>query len=113
MKLRFNNPDEFLAELQSSPPNSEPILRATIRRQLDRQTGVHRHVTVVASYLRCLAGDYPLTVVVLLETYQGEDWGREFPVTTTTLDQAKALLDRLQETAVGLRLQFRSGIYEP
>jgi hypothetical protein len=114
MTLHFKDASEFLAELKQAPPDGEPVLRATVRRQLDRQTRVFAHLTVVASYVRLLARDpVPLPLVVTLETYVGQDWGPEFQASEATRARAKALLDRLATAAEELGLEFRPGVYEP
>ena len=113
MKLRFTNPDEFLTELRQSPPNGEPILRITVRHQLDRTTGAFRHLTVVASYLRLLEDkEKPLALIVSLESYQGEDWGPGFDTSHAARQRAEDLLARLNTTARESNLECRPGLYE-
>lgn len=113
MELRFNDPDEFLAELRQAPPDAEPVLRLTVRRRLDPHTGAFAHVSVVAGYLRLLpAGSEPLAMPVILEAYQGQDWGAGFEQTRKTLQRAQDLLVRLQSQARDLGLECRPGTYE-
>lgn len=114
MQLKFSRPEEFLGELRQSPPNVEPVLRATIRHQIDRQTAAFRHLTVVASYLRALNGEHdPIPLVVTLESYQGEDWGQEFQGSEKSRRGTQEVLDRLRSAAQELSLEYRAGIYEP
>jgi hypothetical protein len=112
MELRFNDPDEFLAELRLAPPNAEPLVRLTVRRRLDAQTGAIHHVSVVATYLRVLrAASGPLALVVVLEAYQGEDWGESFDCSGKTRQRAEQLLDRLRSIAGDLGLECAPGAY--
>ena len=114
MQLHFNDPDEFLTELRQAPPTLEPVLRLTVRHHLDRQTGVFRHLTVVASFPRVLPGPTgPLPLVVLLESYQGEDWGNGIEESRKTRQRAEILLKRLREAAQELRLECQPGVYHP
>jgi hypothetical protein len=113
MELRFNDPDEFVAELRHGPPNAELMLRLTVRRRLDAQTGAFAHVSVLATFLRRLPdGPPPTVLVVALEAYQGEDWGPGFEQTRTTLDRAERLLGRLRTEARVMGLEYRPGMYE-
>jgi len=114
MKLRFHDPEEFIAELRQAPPNLEPLLRLTVRRRLDPATGVIHHLSVVASYLRRFSGaPEPLAVVVILEAYQGEDWGDGFEGSRRTRQRLEALLNRLRTITTELGLECRAGVYEP
>ena len=114
MHLKFSRPEEFIAELRQSPPNAEPVLRTTIRHQLDRQTAAFRHLTVVATYLRVLNGTHgPVSLVVTLESYQGEDWGQGFEGSEQTRRSTQEVLERLRAAASDLGLEFRAGVYEP
>jgi len=114
MRVRFHDPGEFLTELRQSPPNVEPVLRLTVRRRVDPGTGVINHLTVVATYLRQLPqGGQPLPLVVLLEAYQGEDWGAGFEDSQQTRDRTQSLLARLRAVAGELSLECRPGVYEP
>ena len=114
MRLKFNDPEEFLAELRLSPPNLERVLRASVRRQLDRQTGVFRHLTVTACYLRLLEHPSgPVPLAVSLESYQGEDWGREVEESQQTRRRTEELMAQLRAAARELGLECRPGVYEP
>jgi hypothetical protein len=114
MRLKFNRPEEFISELRQSPPNAEPVLRATIRHQLDRHTGAFRHLTVIATYLRVLDGTpHPVSLVVTLENYQGEDWGQGVKGSEQTRESAQEVLQRLRAAATELGIECRSGVYEP
>jgi hypothetical protein len=113
MKLRFNDPEEFINELRHSPPDGEPVLRVTVRQQLDRHTGAFRHVSVVASYLRLLTeAAHAIPLSVTLVVYVGEDWGPEFEGSQQVRRRADELLARLRAEAHGLSLECRPGVYE-
>lgn len=114
MRLKFSHPAEFLNELRQSPPNLEPVLRTTVRHQLDSATGAFRHLTVVATYVRALAGrDDPVPLLVLLERYVGEDWGPGFKESDATRQRTEAILAELRTAASELELEFRPGYYDP
>lgn len=114
MKVRSTDPDEFLSELQVATPNTEPVLRATVQHQLDRETRAFAHLTVVATYLRQV-GEETISppLVVRLESYSGADWGPEFEPRPKARKRAEELLDRLTAAANALGLECRPGVYEP
>lgn len=114
MKLRFSDPEEFLNELRRSPPDAEPVLRVTVRHQLDPATRVFRHLTVIATYLRTLDHpSSPVPLAVTLESYQGEDWGSGWETSTHTHRRTGELLSKLRAAAGELGLECRPGVYEP
>jgi hypothetical protein len=113
MKLCFHDPDEFIRELREAPPNLEPLLRLTVRRRLDLETGAIHHLSVVATYLRLVThAPEPLPVVVVLEAYQGEDWGPHFEGSRKTRERLEALLTRLRSVTKEMGLESRPGVYE-
>lgn len=102
VRVNFNDPDDFLAELRKDHDCIDrSILRITVRR---RYAPPFVHVSVVAS---AVVG----TTVVSLdqrigETFAGDEAGSPIPA------KVRAALDHLTTEAEKLGLEVRAGVFE-
>jgi hypothetical protein len=104
--VKFNFEEEFIDELRDHPPNMEPVLRVT-RLYTDSATLPLKHVSVVATYLRDVAGVIQL---VRLDRHVGQLLGQHDA--NGVQDKANALIEQITQAAKAKGLEVRAGIYE-
>ena len=117
MRVRFNNPEEFLAELAAAPPNVEPVVRIT-RRYTQAGDSPIQWLSVVATYVRILNPDAighsePAYAVVELVKVIGDLWPHGMGQTAQHQATAEALMTRLTAAAEAAGCQVRAGVYQP
>jgi uncharacterized protein YndB with AHSA1/START domain len=108
--VRFSSPSEFAAELRARGPNVEPVVRLTYRWAAGAGGLPVRHLSVVAGYVRRLAGG---TVVVQeLVHHAGDVWPG---IATAGSERARARAEEAHEvvarTARELGLEVSAGTY--
>lgn len=107
--VRFNSPQEFVAELRRRPPDVEPVVRLTYRWSPDPAGLPLRHLSVVAGYLRCIRDTLVLQELV---HYAGEVWpGPDDGVSRRTHDRADLAHRTVDEAARELGLEVATGQY--
>ncbi|HLS55719.1 MAG TPA: hypothetical protein VK052_06560 [Zeimonas sp.] len=118
--LRFDDPDEFIAELAERPPNVDNLVRLTHLCQLDADKAYRAgRQFVVASYLRDLrAPDTrlatvptwpPALVVVELFVVCGAYYA-EIPSTEAD-ERARTIMETIRANAAALNLAVAGGRY--
>lgn len=102
--VKFNDPDEFLEELDSDMGKVERnIIRLTHLLRPSKLSPNINHLQVIATVK--VMGE-----VLRLECYCGDTWGMEGQ-DKTVLDKADAILKKIKEYCAG-RLDVRSGVFE-
>jgi hypothetical protein len=111
VSVRFNQPSEFVAELQARGPNLEPLVRLTLvgrRGQLRDGTPLPvQELSVHASYLRRTA---EVVQLVTLETFVGDWWGIP-DQDARTQERADQVLDLVRAAAEAAGLEVAAGRY--
>jgi hypothetical protein len=109
VSVRFNSPQEFLAELRRRPPDIEPVVRLTYRWSPDPAGLPLRHVSVVAGYLRRIRGTLVLQELV---HYAGEVWPTPGEGASRRTQERADLAHRtVEEAARELGLEVAAGQY--
>ena len=110
LRVRFNNPAEFAAELRARGPNLEPVVRLTYRWAADANGLPLRHLSVVAGYLRRLPGG--TVVATELVHYAGEVWrGLHEEASQRCQQRADGVRDHVARAAQELGLEVSAGVY--
>jgi hypothetical protein len=111
VSVRFNQPSEFVAELQARGPNLEPLVRLTLvgrRGQLRDGTPLPvQELSVHASYLRRTG---KVVQLVTLETFVGEWWGIT-EQNARTQERVDQVLELVRGAAVAASLEVAAGRY--
>jgi hypothetical protein len=111
VNVRFNQPAEFVAELQARGPNLEPLVRLTLvgrRGQLRDGTPLPiQELLVQASYLR-RTGE--ILQLVTLETFVGEWWGIP-EQDAQTKERADQVMELVRDAVVATGLEVATGRY--
>lgn len=109
MNVLFNNPEEFVQELQLMQGLfAPPILRISHRQR--RSDGPYSHQSVVATVL--VAPVRGGNQIVRLDAYCGQRWGEGFAADGETIEKAKKIEADLRAAAAALELEVRGGVYE-
>ena len=101
--VRFNDPEEFAAELVRDRPENN-ILRSTRYIEPSKYAPI-RYVSVVATFTRH-------DEIVRLTRYCGDFWGNGMESDKKTIERAEKVMTDLDRLAEQLKLEVRAGIYE-
>lgn len=106
--VKFNNVDEFIQELELSPPD-HGIVRATYIFTPSSISPNIRHVQVVATCFITREGD--AEQIVRLEKYAGDLWGMG-DVDERVMEKAEEAKSSLESKCRHLNLDVRGGMLE-
>jgi hypothetical protein len=99
--VRFNDPEEFAAELAREKP-SNGLLRLTQQFERSKMSPYIAYVSVLGSFLR--DGE-----IVSLRRYCGDHWQNG---DRKALDRAQDVMRDLEDVAKRLGIEVRAGVYE-
>lgn len=105
MQVRFNDVEEFLAELEH---DRERIDRGIVRVTKTLTQTAQLPIQQLAVVATARVGD----TVVRLERYCGDLWGKEFPQDAETHERAEKVMRKLEDACRGMGLEVRAGILE-
>jgi hypothetical protein len=117
LRVRFNDPDEWLHELRERPPDLEPVVRITAQFEMT-STYPLQNLSVVATYAR-LAGPIGHPVMVVeLRRYFGQVFAATRPNDPhrdpdNVRGRADELMGRLTAECQALGYATPGGVYEP
>lgn len=112
LKVKFNDVDEFIAELEKTKP-LDGILRLT-RLAEQSATMPIRHLSVMATFLK----DTPPTVQIIeLRRYCGQVWGHASRSDEVVIERAKETMDKIEDAVAamnfrGQRIEIRAGQFD-
>src|SRR5215472_7827968 len=101
IKVTFNSPEEFAAELELGKPNNN-ILRLTRLIEFSKQMLPIRYISVVGTFLR--DGQ-----IVKLVRYCGDHWGNGCESDSKTIERVHKVMTDLEDVARSLKIDVRAG----
>jgi len=102
IRVRFNDAEEFAAELSREKPNDN-ILRLTKQYQQSKDSPHIHYVSVLGSFVR--DGQ-----IIKMTTYCGDYWGKG--TDRSAVDRADKVMMELEQVARELGVEVRAGVYE-
>jgi hypothetical protein len=109
IKVRFNQPDEFIAEMRARGPNVEGLVRVTGMHEMTRTFPIG-HLYVFATYVRRV-GD--VEQLVELRHYCGQVVGGPKRHDDAATTRADVVSDQLRAAIEEAGHQYAAGTYEP
>jgi len=104
MKVKFNNPDEFIEEMEKDGQRiSRNIVRLTTMRRISEKISALHFVSVIATYR---VGDE----IIELDAYCGNEWTNK--ADDKVWNKVKEIYDKIQKACERLNLEVRAGFYE-